>query len=92
MRNTAATCELEVEELECRHCEVRMTSHEGGGGTVRYYHCPSCSRWASTMYREVLCADTRIRRATQARAVRPVEGTVKERLARWLEGLTAATS
>jgi hypothetical protein len=88
MTVSAATVTLEDVDVECTHCGVRMTSHLGSGKTIRYFHCPSCSRWTTSVYTEVLRADTKMR------ARRPVStpsgfGAVKDRLDRWLRSLDA---
>ncbi len=88
MRTSHARATVEELEMECTHCKVRMTSSSGGGGTIRYYRCPGCSRWTSSVYSEVLRADTKMRRAREAAAEVVNVGPVKERLARWLASLT----
>jgi hypothetical protein len=80
-----------LEEVECTHCGVEMSSHVGSSGQIRYFHCPSCSRWTTSMYSEVLRADTKMRArrsaAESSRAV-PSIGSVKERLENWLMSLS----
>jgi hypothetical protein len=70
-----------------------MSSHVGSSGTIRYFHCPSCSRWTTSMYTEVLRADTKMRArkspVAAAPAPAPVRGSsVKERLESWLQSIS----
>jgi hypothetical protein len=46
--------ELSDVDVECQACGVTMEARSGGGGTVRYFRCPRCRRWVSSMYAEVL--------------------------------------
>ncbi len=88
----AATACTTLEDVECTHCGVEMSSHVGSSGTIRYFHCPSCSRWTTSMYTEVLRADTKMRaRKFGAAAVsQPARAsTVKERLESWLQSLSS---
>ncbi len=80
---------LENVEVECTHCGVRMTLHDGSGRRVRYFRCGSCHRWVSSVYTEVLRADAKMR-------THPVKDTgasdqrfmaVKDKLERWLVAL-----
>ena len=90
MHQAATACTtLEEADVECTQCAVRMTSHVGSGGKVRYHHCPSCSRWTTSVYSEVLRADTkmRTRRPGAPEPTRAI-GSVKERLESWLQSLT----
>lgn len=73
--------------VECTHCGVHMTSHTGGGGTVRYFHCASCRRWSTSVYSEVFRADTKMRPTSPEEAKKPF-GNVRERLERWLQSLS----
>ncbi|HYH99671.1 J domain-containing protein [Hyalangium sp.] len=77
---------LENVEVECTHCGVRMTLHEGSGRRVRYFRCGSCHRWVSSIYTEIFRSDAKLR-------THPVKDTsaedasfiqVKDRLERWL--------
>jgi hypothetical protein len=85
------TVSLESNDVECTHCGVRMSSHVGSGGQVRYFHCASCQRWTSSMYADVLRADSKMR----ARSPLPATGAststafgeVKTRLENWLKSL-----
>jgi hypothetical protein len=88
MRTSTACSTLEGVDVECTHCGVRMTSHVGSGGQIRYFHCPGCQRWSTSVYTEVFKADTKLRtRKLQPSDASPVSGSVKERLSRWLESL-----
>lgn len=89
MRTTSVNCDtLEGVDVECTHCGVRMTSHVGSGGQVRYFHCPGCQRWTTSVYTEVFRADTKLRmRKPRAEEPRAAFDGVKERLSRWLESL-----
>ncbi|MEW5739156.1 MAG: J domain-containing protein [Myxococcota bacterium] len=91
MRTTEAACTtLDGVDVECTHCGVRMTSHVGSGGQIRYFHCPGCQRWSTSVYPEVFRADTKLRtRKPRAEAPRAAFGSVKERLSRWLADLAA---
>lgn len=83
----AATCTtLENVDVECTHCGVAMTGHVGSGA-VRYFHCASCHRWVSSMYSDVLRADTKVRARNRGEAGAGVFGSVKERLERWLHAV-----
>lgn len=66
-----------------------MTSHLGSGKQIRYFHCPSCSRWTTSVYTEVLRADSkmRTRKPLTEQAHTSGFGSVKERLDRWLRSL-----
>ncbi len=85
---TACTT-LEDVDVECTQCGVQMTSHVGSGRQIRYFHCPSCSRWTTSVYTEVLRADTKMR-SRRASAPEPSRamGSVKERLESWLQSLS----
>ena len=62
MPQAATACTtLEEVDVECTHCGVRMSSHLGSGRQIRYFHCPSCSRWTTSVYSEVLRADSKMR-------------------------------
>jgi hypothetical protein len=76
-------------EVECTHCGVRMSSHWGSGQTVNYFHCASCSRWSTNMYREVFRADSkmRTRKPVSEESAQRV-GAVKNRLEKWLHALS----
>jgi hypothetical protein len=85
---TTATVNLESNDVECTYCGVRMASHVGSGGLVRYFHCPGCQRWSTSMYTEVFRADTKLR----PRA--PANGATSEtrlRVQEWLKSLTVKT-
>ena len=84
---TACTTLKDV-DVECTHCGVQMSSHVGSGRLVRYFHCPSCSRWTSSVYSEVLRADTKMRsRRPGAPEPLPSMSSVKQRLESWLQSL-----
>lgn len=87
----AHTTTLEGVDVECTHCGVRMSSHVGSGQQVRYFHCPSCSRWTTSVYTEVLRADTKMRTRKPEDTARGQAsvGSVKARLEAWLESLGA---
>lgn len=87
MQRSVACQTVEELEVECTHCGVLMTSSSGGGGTIRYFHCPSCSRWSSSMYSEVLRADTKMRSRRPGEERHAPSGTVKERLENWLRAI-----
>lgn len=87
-RTTTTAFNLETNDVECTHCGVRMTSHSGAGGQVRYFHCASCQRWTSSMYSEVLRADSKMRaRPSVPATVSKADLDVKARLERWLRSL-----
>lgn len=88
--NTACTT-LEDVDVECTHCGVRMTSHLGSSKQIRYFHCPSCSRWMSSVYStDVFRGDTKMRsRSRTETAEASGFGSVRERLDRWLRSLDA---
>lgn len=78
-------------DVECTHCGLVMTSHLGSGGRVRYFHCPGCQRWSTSVYADVFRADTKLRacRPGEAAARQPPPSAVRERLQRWLASLGA---
>ncbi|MCI0669523.1 MAG: J domain-containing protein [Myxococcaceae bacterium] len=87
MRSTVATSwrTLENVEVECTHCGVRMTQHQGSGNAVRYFRCASCRRFISSSHTDILRADSKMR----THAVRPAQevvpmASVKARLERFL--------
>ena len=81
---------LEDVDVECTHCGVEMTSHVGSSRQIRYFHCPSCSRWSTSMYTEVFRADTKMRsrRHDAPEKVATPSGSVKQRLESWLKSLS----
>lgn len=89
MRAVAAVEALADVEVECTHCGVKMTAHQGTGGRIRYFRCGSCHRWVSSSYAEIFRADAKVR----TRAPRPEVAEdqkfahVKARLERWLNAL-----
>jgi hypothetical protein len=90
MRNSPVADLLEDEgtTVECTHCGVQMTSHMGSSGQVRYFRCASCHRWVSTMYRDVLGADAKVRALRpHPMGAREDFAQVKDRLERWLAAL-----
>ncbi|ADO72724.1 J domain-containing protein [Stigmatella aurantiaca] len=80
---------LENVEVECTHCGVRMTLHEGSGRRVKYFRCGSCHRWVSSTYTDIFRSDAKMRthpaKDTSAEDARFLE--VKDRLDRWLNAL-----
>ncbi|MDP3504736.1 MAG: J domain-containing protein [Myxococcales bacterium] len=66
-----------------------MSSSSGGGGTIRYFQCPKCQRWVSSMYTEVFRADTKVRTRSTTPAPTTSLGGVKDRLEAWLKSLDA---
>lgn len=89
-RASTACTTVEAIDVECTHCGVRMTSHTGGGGTIRYFHCPSCSRSATSMYSEVFRADSKMRMRKPSAEPRVAMGSVKQRLESWLAAIAVA--
>ena len=86
MRTSTACSTLEGVDVECTHCGVRMTSHVGSGGQIRYFQYPGCQRWSTSVYTEVFKADTKLRtRKPLGEEPQAAFGSVKERLSRWLE-------
>jgi hypothetical protein len=85
-RAVAACDDLSGVQVECAPCGVPMTMHMGNGQRVRYFQCPSCRRWLSSTYADVLRADAKF----QTRSLDEVEpgapsfDAVKDRLERWL--------
>lgn len=93
MHPAATACTtLEDVDVECTHCGVQMTSHVGSGRQIRYFHCPSCSRWTTSSYTEMFRADTKMRSRPHgthdARPAQRAGGSVKERLESWLQSLS----
>jgi len=87
--SVAYRVDLSKSDLECTHCGVRTTKHEGSGKRIRYFNCPTCYRWVADCYGEVLQADTKFRaRAPEEETPRRREFTqVRDRLERWLVAL-----
>lgn len=85
---SAKSVTLENVDVECTQCGVTMSSSLGGGGTIRYFQCPKCQRWVSSMYTEVFRVDAKVR-TRSASQVQPasVLGGVKDRLEAWLKSL-----
>jgi hypothetical protein len=75
--------------VECTHCGVAMSEHSGTGSQVRYFRCPSCRRWFSSMYAEIFRSDAKFR----VLGGRPADlkdssfDAVKQRLEQWLTQL-----
>ena len=72
--------------LECTHCGVEMTSAPPGESRVRYFCCPSCHRWTSSMSLD------RVGRGAGVREARPGGNAaqfeqIKARMARWSQRL-----
>jgi hypothetical protein len=63
-----------------------MTMHLGSGGQIRYFQCPSCRRWLSSAYADVLRADAKFKAkpTEEAEPAVPPIDEVKDRLERWL--------
>lgn len=80
---------LENVEVECTHCGVRMTLHEGTGRRVKYFRCSSCHRWVSSTYTEIFRSDAKVRThpVKDTTALDAQFGEVKDRLERWLSAL-----
>lgn len=79
---------LEDVDVECTHCGIKMSSHQGSGGRVRYFRCASCHRWVSSTYADIFRADAKVR--TRPRTTDEQDrafGQVKERLERWLSAI-----
>jgi hypothetical protein len=47
--------------VECTHCRVALSEHSGNDSRIRYFRCPSCRRWFSSMYAEIFRADAKVR-------------------------------
>lgn len=86
MRTAQACTTLEGLDVECTHCSLRMTAHTGSGGHIRYFHCPSCQRWVSSVYQEVFRSDAKLRTLAHEAPRSPFEA-VKHRLDQWLRSL-----
>ena len=75
--------------VECTHCRVAMSEHSGNDSRVRYFCCPSCRRWFSSMYAEIFRADAKVR-LLGGKPVDHEDGNfaaVKRRLEVWLAQL-----
>ena len=87
MHTRAATTEVvDAIDVDCTHCGITMSSHVGSGGRVRYHHCPSCHRWSTSVYSEVLRADTKMRTRVPT-PPKPALGAAGDRLRAWLRSL-----
>lgn len=80
---------LENVDVECTHCGVRMTLHDGSGRRVRYFRCGSCHRWVSSVYTDVLRSDSKMRThpAKDTSAADERFMVTKNNLERWLSAL-----
>ncbi len=78
---------LDSVEVECTHCKVAMTRHEGQNPTLRYFHCPSCHRWVTSMYSEVFTVDAKVRTRAKTGENPTPFALVRERLEKWLKSL-----
>jgi nucleoside-diphosphate-sugar epimerase len=80
----------DADGIECAHCGVPLTLSRGGESPVRYYCCPRCGRWQSTMYAEEM-----LRKRAGIRSVRRDAGPnekfeeIKQRMERWNARLDA---
>lgn len=88
MRSAAVRAEtLDAVEVECTFCHVSMTRHDGQNPTLRYFHCPSCHRWVTSMYSEVFSVDAKVRTRARSEDERTPFALVRERLEKWLRSL-----
>lgn len=83
---TVKSVALENVDVECTQCGVTMSASSGGGGTIRYFRCPKCSRWVSSMYTEVFRADAKVRTRAPT-SVTPTLSGARDRLEAWLRSL-----
>ena len=82
----AAWQTLEGVDVECTHCGVRMTKHDGA--RVKYFRCGSCHRWVSSTYTDIFRADAKMRTHPAKEVVHSAGFIeVKDRLERWLTQL-----
>ena len=86
MRSAKCTT-LEGLDVVCTHCNVTMASHNGSGGSIRYFHCPSCQRWVSSTYTDVFRVDAKVRTRKADVQAKSTFGQVKDRLENWLRSL-----
>ncbi len=86
MRSAKCTT-LEGVDVVCTHCNVTMASHNGSGGSIRYFHCPSCQRWVSSTYTDVFRVDAKVRTRKAEPQAKSAFGQVKDRLETWLRSL-----
>lgn len=88
MRASAPRVEtLDTVDVECTFCHVAMTRHDGQNPTVRYFHCPSCHRWVTSMYSEVFTSDAKVRTRAPTGDTRTPFAMVRDRLEKWLKSL-----
>ena len=87
MRSATCTTTLEGLDVVCTHCNVTMASHTGSGGSIRYFHCPSCQRWVSSSYTDVFRVDAKMRTRKAEVQAKTTFGHVKDRLENWLRSL-----
>ncbi|HYR56765.1 MAG TPA: DnaJ domain-containing protein [Myxococcaceae bacterium] len=75
--------------VECTHCGVAMSERSGVASQVRYFRCPSCGRWFSSMYAEIFRSDAKIRVLGGRPAALKDSNfdAVKQRLEEWLTQL-----
>lgn len=78
---------LDDVDVECTHCQVRMTTHHTEGSRIRYFHCPTCHRWVSSTYTEVFRGDAKVRPLKKEAPATFSFDAVKTRLERWLSAL-----
>lgn len=79
-----------AEALECTHCGVELTETPRSESPVRYFCCPRCGRWQSTMYaQDVLRRHAGMRRAKPAPRNEASFEQIKSRMEAWMARLDA---
>ena len=77
-----------AEALECTHCGVELTQSPRSESPVRYFCCPRCGRWQSTMYaQDVLRKHAGMRFAKPEPRREPSFEQVKARMDAWMARL-----
>jgi hypothetical protein len=85
----AADAQLpDVQGLECTHCGVALAEAPRGESPIRYFCCPRCGRWQSSLYaRDVVRRHAGVRVAQAPARPEPSFEQVKVRLDAWMARL-----
>jgi hypothetical protein len=81
-----------MQRFECGLCGVAMTPVSSSASPIRYYHCPSCSGWCASPYRDQAVRSGTVRPAGPPRS-RDSDAsfqTIKGRLEEWLKTVDAS--
>ena len=73
--------------LECKHCHELLVESQPGPSRVRYFRCPSCGRWSSSMYATEMKREAGVQPRRPEPQQDPKFEQVKDRLEAWLAHL-----